>query len=287
MRGCAFALIATACSSPTTSPDSDAPVTPVEDAAPVDIDAPGPPLPNRERLLTTYLAFLDAHPGAQTNGLDGAQLADICQLWSKLAPSGQATFLTLAARLESGILGDGSTMLDHAVKLYKVEGGSGATSTNPGSCGGSGNRWYISMDAALHTALLEANAQKGGPSNARIIPDFGAGFWRDSHDAAGPHDPFDRSDETEDDVPRGQVHYFADPASTVANAPLGRTNLESLVDPLVLELDQDYDCVHNSNPLCSYTLYGPLCTPRANKTGVALFGENYTPVDLGWRPAGC
>jgi hypothetical protein len=283
MRGCAVALVVAACGSPASSPANDA-VTGGDAAPPV--DASEPPLADRERLLASYLAFLDAHPGPQSNGLDGAQLDDVCGLWDRLAPAGRATFLTLAARFERGRLGDGSTMLAHVRTLYKVEGGSGATATDPGSCGGAGNRWYVSIDTELHGALLAAHAQEGGPSGARVLPD-GSGYWRDTHDLAGPHDPFDRSDETEDDVPRGQVHYFADPSSAVANAPLGRADLEMLVDPLLLELDHDYDCVHNSNPLCSYTLYGNLCTPRSSKKGVDLYREKYGPIDLSWRPAGC
>src|SRR3954470_10526655 len=43
--------------------------------------------PNRDRLLATYLVYLVAHPGAQSNGLDGATLAGVCDLWTRLHPS--------------------------------------------------------------------------------------------------------------------------------------------------------------------------------------------------------
>jgi hypothetical protein len=60
-----------------------------------------------------------------------------------------------------------------------------------------------------------------------------------------------------------------------------------LVEPYALEIDQDYDCVHNSNPSCSYTFYGPLCAAKPTLLGVDLYGASYGAVDLTWKPAGC
>jgi hypothetical protein len=150
----------------------------------------------------------------------------------------------------------------------------------------------LSIDTALHVALVAAHDHQGaaGTSGARDLADVAAGatrFWRDSHDAAGPHAPFDLSDETEDGAPRGQVQYFRDPTSPAALAPLGRMDLSTLVDPSALEIDQDYDCVHNSNPSCSYTLYGPLCAPAATKSGLDIYESNYGLVESGWHPSGC
>ena len=84
----------------------------------------------------------------------------------------------------------------------------------------------------------------------------------------------------------GQTQFFRDP-STAAQAPLGRMDLTTLVDPFALEMDQDYDCVHNSNPACSYVTYGPLCAPEAAEDGVDLFESNYGSVESSWRPSGC
>jgi hypothetical protein len=182
---------------------------------------------------------------------------------------------------------DGSAALDHVVSLYRVTGGQNATSTDPGSCGGGEyNRMIVSIDDALHVALVAANDHRGAsPHDLADIPSGGA--WRDSHDLAGPHAPFDLSDETNDGAPRGQVQFFHDPTSSVAHAVLGRTDLASLVDPYAMEIDQDYDCVHSSNPLCSYTTYGALCFPAASKTGVEVYEASYGAIDLGWRPSGC
>jgi hypothetical protein len=64
-------------------------------------------------------------------------------------------------------------------------------------------------------------------------------------------------------------------------------DLTTLVDPSALEMDQDYDCVHNSNPSCSYVTYGPLCAPEAAKSGVELYEATYGPIEATWRPSGC
>ena len=184
-------------------------------------------------------------------------------------------------------------MLAHVTRAYRVVGGQGATAGDAGSCGGGEyNRMMMSMDGALHAALVAANADKGaaGPTGAFDLADVPADasrFWRDSHDAAGPHAPFDLSDETQDGAPRGQVQFFRDPTSSAAQAPLGRMDLTTLVDPSALEMDQDYDCVHDSNPSCSYVTYGPLCAPEASKVGVDLYEGNYGSTESGWHPTGC
>ena len=261
-------------------------------------DAATPPVDtldaNRDRLLATYLAWLQAHPGAQSNGLDGATLGSVCDLWSRLAPSDRDVFFTLTARMQGSRLGsDGHSMLSHVARAYRVVGGQSATASDPGSCGGGEyNRMILSMDGALHDALVAANADKGaaGASGAFDLADVPADssrFWRDSHDVGGPHAPFDLSDETEDGAPRGQVQYFRDPSSSTANAPLGRMDLTALVDPFALEMDEDYDCVHNSNPACSYVTYGPLCAPEASKVGIDLYESDYGAVESGWDPSGC
>ena len=285
----AVALAAAACNSPAAVTDAAGPRV---DAAARDAargDASLPPT-DRDRLLQSYLAYLQAHPGPMSNGLDGAQLATTCALWDGLPPSAQAVFSTLTSRLAGGVLaGDGSPMLTHVTRLYRIVGGTGATATAPGSCGGGeANRMFMATDPALHAALVATHADKGGPSGARDIADRDpGGYWRDSHDAGGPHAPFDQSDETNDGAPRGQVQYFADPTSVTALAPLGRVDVEALVEPAALEMDQDYDCTHNSNPACTYTLYGPLCAPEPAAVGVAIYEATYGPVDLTWRPAGC
>jgi hypothetical protein len=248
---------------------------------------------NRDRLLATYLAYLKATPGAQSNGLDGSKLAGVCDLWRALVPSAQGVYLTLSARLQGSTLAtDGSSMLSHVTKIYRIAPGDGATATMPGMCGGDGNRMFVSIDTPLHTSLVAANTNKGqanagGKSDLADIPTGANSFWRDSHDLAGAHAPFDLSDETDNGAPRGQVQYFEDFASAAATAPLGRTDLMTLVDPHALEVDQDYDCPHNSNPLCAYTTYGPLCLPAPSKLGIAIYTQTYGDDDPTWQPVDC
>jgi hypothetical protein len=286
----------------TTPPDAgngETGVLPSNDAAPPSDASADSAVPlvdtlpaNRDRLLGTYLAYLKANPGKQSNGLDGSSLTGVCDLWRKLVPSAQGVYLTLTARLQrSKVSADSSSMLVHATKLYRIAGGDGATASDPGKCGGDGNRVFLSIDEPLHHSLLVANSTKGmvdgGVPELADVPIGAGSFWRDSHDLGGSHAPFDISDETENGGPRGQVQFFASTTSAIAMKPLARTDLMTLVDPYALELDQDYDCTHNSNPLCDYVFYGPLCAPAPSKTGTDIFSDKYGTIDPSWQPVDC
>jgi hypothetical protein len=243
---------------------------------------------NRDRLLATYLAYLQANPTVtQSTGVSGANVHSVCELWTALAPSPQDVFRTITHRLYNSVLADGTRSLDHITKLYRLAGGQDASSTATGSCGGGEyNRMIMSMDTALHDAQLAANTDKGAQPYD-IADAIANGYWRDSHDLGGTHAPFDTSDETNDGAPRGQTQYFKDPASTLANTALGRMDLTTLVDPHAIEMDQDYDCVHNSNPSCSYTAYGPLCAPETSEPGTQIYMQKYGDFEPLWKPTGC
>jgi hypothetical protein len=289
MRSLALIVLAAACSSPASvRPDGSGSDTPdARDISSPDAGYPATLDGNRDRLLASYLAYLHAHPDMNmSNGLLGGTLATTCALWQALDPSSRAVFLTLTHRLERSQLADDSAMLDHVTRAYRIIGGEGATATAPGSCGGGeANRLILAVDAPLHAALVAAHTRGGAtPYDLR---DVGTGHWRDSHDLGGPHSPFDQSDETNDDVPRGQVQYFADPASARAQQPLGRVDVMDLVEPYALEIDHDYDCIHQSNPLCSYTLYGVACTPATSKLGTVLYTAGYGDFEPAWQPSGC
>lgn len=249
--------------------------------------------PNRDRLLTSYFNYLKAYVTVpQSNGLSGSNVSSVCDVWNKLVPSAQDVFLTLTARMQGGVLGrDGSSMLSHVTKIYRIAGGQNATASNAGSCGGGEyNRMIMSMDAELQSAQLAANNAAGGTeSNGLLdISDIPPGTsWRNSWDLGGPHAPFDISDETENGGPRGQTQYFQNPSSTLANSPLGRMDLQTLVDPYALEMDQDYNCPHDSNPLCTYVTYGPLCLPEWPEKGTTIYEDNYGSFDPSWKPTGC
>ena len=248
---------------------------------------------NRDRLLETYFEFLKASATTpQTNGLSSSNVSNVCDVWTKLEPSARDVFLTITARMQGSKLGaDGSSMLSHVVKVYRVVGGDGETASDPGSCGGGeANRIIMSMDPTLHDTQVAANDHQGakGASGSYDIADTPTGtFWRDSHDVGGPHSPFDLSDETDTGAPRGQSQYFRDPTSAVAKAPLGRQDLSTLVDPYALEMDQDYDCTHNSNPDCEYTFYGPVCAPETTEIATKIYTESYGDFVATWKPTGC
>ena len=273
----------------------DAPGGGGSDAAGADAPAPdAPSLPatldgDRDRLLATYLAWLQAGPDVQqSNGLLGRDLASVCDLWHDLDPSSRDVFLTITHRMYGSILrGDGSHMLDHVGKLYRVIGGEGATATSAGSCGGGEyNRVIVHIDAELHDAQLAANTDHGA-APYDISDVVATSYWRDSHDLGGPHAPFDLSDETNSGAPRGQTQYFRDPTSSLANSPLGRMDLMTLVDPYAMEMDEDYDCTHNSNPDCSYVFYGPACAPESSQLGTAIYTQDYGDFEPAWQPSGC
>jgi hypothetical protein len=249
---------------------------------------------DRDRLLATYLAFLKSNPSqTQSNGLSGATTTDVCDLWKKLDPSSQSVYLTLTHRMGGSKLGDDSSMLSHVVKVYRVAGGQNAKTSPPGSCGGGEyNRMIMSMDEPLHVALFAANKHQGakqpnGKPDIADIPTNANAFWRDSHDIGGPHAPFDLSDETDNGAPRGQVQFFADANSPAAKEALNRLDLTTLIDGNALEMDQDYDCAHNSNPGCDYFAYGPSCLPQATKKGTDIYTANYGGFEPTWMPVGC
>jgi hypothetical protein len=227
---------------------------------------------NRARLFESYVTLRGVKDAAST-----------CDVWKTIDPSSRAVFLTLTARLQAGTLGsDGHSMLSHVTRIYRFVGGDGASARNSGSCGGGeANRMFFSVDRVLHAALVEA-FERGGERTLRD----GDSFWRSTHDLAGPHKPFDASDETDTSFgPRGQVQFFRSPTSDLANTALGRKGLESLVDPFVVEIDQDYNCLHDSNPLCTYVTTGPLCLPQFPSLGIDFQESSRGRVERDWKPS--
>ena len=262
MRIAAAAVVVAACAggrapaAPDVGVEIDAPIAIAPDAPAV---APSTLDSNRDRLMT-------------------------CAAWTQLDPSSQDVFRTITHRLWGSELADHSHALEHVTKLYKVVGGQGATATDPGSCGGGDyNRMFVQIDPALHAAQVAAYTRQGAaPYDLSDV--VASSYWRDSHDLAGPHSPFDTSDETNAGAPRGQTQYFRDPASAAANQPLGRPGLETLVDPYVMEIDQDYDCTHNSNPDCDYICYGAACAPASQESGTQIYKGNYGDFEPAYTP---
>jgi hypothetical protein len=119
--------------------------------------------------------------------------------------------------------------LNHVSKFYAINGGGS-------SCGGSSNRIFLQADQALM-------------HNLRNIW-FGLPIWRNSSDLAGPHTPFTQSRETNRGLPGGQTHQWA---WDYEASYLFRENFVNYVlDPNMVEIDIDYNFVHDSNPECYY-----------------------------------
>ena len=119
------------------------------------------------------------------------------------------------------------------------------------------------------------------------MPTHTDNVWRDSHDSGGPHGPFDMSDETDAGSPRAQVQFYRDPSSALASGAFGRTDLTTLVDPYMMEIDQDYDCIHDSNPSCQYVIYGDTCALQASVLGSDLYTAQYGDFTANWVPDPC
>lgn len=125
---------------------------------------------------------------------------------------------------------DHDMALNHVVKIYAINGTSG------GCGGGNNNRMFFAVDDALLY-------------NIRNI-DFSAPVgWRKSEDLAGPHSPFTQSRETQHGKPRGQMHEFAWDYQAVY---MNRPGVYGVYDTHLVEMDIDYNWIHDSNPECSY-----------------------------------
>ena len=170
----------------------------------------------------------------------------------------------------------GSEMgIDHIFKLWAVNGTDTGCCSGTDCCNGGGewHRSYFSADDKLiayfrdiHTGLPE---------------------WADSNDFAGPHDPFTQSSETQQGTPRGQTHFFKNDNEA---SVLSRNGVEGVSDPHIVEMDNDYNFWHDSNPEGTYsTTYGRAVYKRAwnwdgsNNRGDGLattFLGNGAPLDI-------
>jgi hypothetical protein len=146
-------------------------------------------------------------------------------------------------------------MLDHVTRIYSM-----AAETT--SCGGADNRMYFSADDTLMFALRNL--------------DYAPLGWRNSEDFAGPHSPFTQSRETFSGKPRGQTHQFAWDSEAVWVQKSGMWT--AVYDPHLVELDMDYNWIHDSNPECFYEgEYG------RNRYINHWSGQGY-PADLYYQP---
>ncbi|TMQ11247.1 MAG: hypothetical protein E6J91_23635 [Deltaproteobacteria bacterium] len=236
----------------------------------------------RVRLFDTWIAR--NRPGTER-----------CAAWAGLSWSEKQVFLTITHRLSRYILARptlcvagicsnsynpqyaaGATMLSHLRQLYAIRGFYSGTE----SCGvfpfcggdhGDESRLFFSMDHDVYGAMALAHvwaiddAGYQGWSRAPLITDVQGGvpyydYFRNSHDAGGPHAPFDWSDESKGGrtdspgSPTAQTQFWSADSSWLpsgggaASSPVYRTGVWGVVDPYLLEIDQDWDLCHHSDP---------------------------------------
>jgi hypothetical protein len=202
-----------------------------------------------------------------------ATLGEPCATWASFDASQRAVFLTLTHRMFLSRTPDGLPMLAHVTRVYLVLGGGDGE-----DCGGDeNNRLFLQMDAYLHARMVETW------DGARIIEDGGGSTWLRTRDAAGPHDPFDASDETDVGLsctllfedsdsrpPTAQAHFFL--AGSEAAVERG-SGISLAADPYMLEIDHDFDCIHRSNPTCS--------------DFEERYRTNYGDFECEWVPSSC
>jgi hypothetical protein len=58
---------------------------------------------------------------------------------------------------------------------------------------------------------------------------------------------------------------------------LGRTGVEDVDDPRAVEMDLDFNAIHESAPLCTY----------AGDTGLARYESVWGDAELGYVPSSC
>ncbi len=237
---------------------------------------------------------------------------DSCTAWrERLDRSQQTVFLTITHRLTTSRLApvsvppyvfyyplaeayvpDNRTPLDHINAVYAIAGGHGPVpGPGVGSCGGGdNNRLFMSMDYQLWLAfsLAHATTDDAGDPGPLLDP-WNNRSWQESSDLLGPHDPFNVSNETSYGSPRGQVHFWAArinsqgtgyvfPLEPASPGQVWRRGVEGVSDPYLIEMDQDYNFWHDSNPLCDDFL-GDYIRNHGN--------SGPEPININWEPAAC
>jgi hypothetical protein len=207
---------------------------------------------------------------------NGMAQGDVCRRWNDLERSRKAVFLTLSDRLFKSMTPDGLSMLHHSTALHVILGGG----KHGSSCGGlENNRLFLSMDRYLWKRMV------GTWSGGATIGDGGKGTWEHTHDLAGPHHPFDASNETATGLeclglfelsasrsPTAQAHFFRE--GSAVRVKRG-SSVDLSADPYMLEIDLDFNCWHLSNPLCP------------GKDFTKRYVDNYGDFACDWVPRGC
>lgn len=181
---------------------------------------------------------VDAAPSPATLAQHRDRLLDTlpggrCAAWAALDEDQRAVFLLVTDLLgKRTVLDDTDHALSHVSRVLALRGRQHEGCLR--CCGDrEHNRAYLSLDDTLIAAFRDG-----------ALP-----AWRDTRDLLGPHQPFTASSETDLGQPRGQAHFFAADTDVVA---LGRPGVEGVIDARALELDLDFNLLHESAPTCEY-----------------------------------
>jgi len=138
----------------------------------------------------------------------------------------------------------GSDMaLDHVFKLWTVNGNDPSCNCTEGSngynCCNGGIEWHRTFFGA-DDALIGyfRNYSYGLPE------------WGSANDIAGPHSPFNNESGTAKGTPAGQTNFWSYNTDAVV---LQRGGVVGVFDPQIVELDNDYNWIHDSNPEGEYS----------------------------------
>ncbi|HTM22733.1 MAG TPA: hypothetical protein VL172_19555 [Kofleriaceae bacterium] len=202
--------------------------------------------------------------------------ADACARWTSLETSRRAVFLTLTHRLYISRMADDSHVLAHITGCELILGG-GSDGTQ---CGGAeNNRLFLTLDDPLWQAMVDTW------NGEHLIGDGADSTWIHTEDLAGPHDPFTASDETDTGLsclalielsdskpPTAQGHFFLDGDAVAVQRGAG---IDLPADPRLFEIDHDFDCLHQSNPVCP------------GKDFDDEYAASYGDFECDWVPLGC
>lgn len=257
-------------------PAADAAIVAHDDAAPVapddaalvmndDASAPGPgPTPvniSRDRLLDTMVDATHATRCDVWTGFDAVQKGVFLTLTDLLGGRSWLTEDPAGPRMGADL----DMALDHVERFVAVLGTLNCSRAQ--CCGGAGHRVFFVADAQLIAALRDTNA--------------GLPMWGSSLDLAGPHDPFTSDSETSIRQPTGQAHFFATDADAVVVVHDG---VPMISEPHLVEIDIDYNVIHDSNPVCDYS--GGTNGFDRYITDWSAAGAGGAP-DFAYLPSGC
>jgi hypothetical protein len=150
------------------------------------------------------------------------------------------------------------------------------------------------MDNYLRTAMVYANY-----GYTMTIDQNGNNYWKPSADLAGPHSPFDASNETAYGHPRGQIQFWG--SNNGYSTPVYSTGVNGIVDENIMEIDQDYDWNHPSSTECSYDTGGcDTCRSAGDRASFSsgpgrmiyarqhpYLAGSFAGPDYEWSPTGC